>query len=112
MKGVVMTDRLRVHKIELGPFSPLAQARLEIMGLAHVPELATQCMLGGPTPPEMEEENARRLKERRRRELAIIEKHGVADEYLKPLLEEEKRLETKLVGVREQITELQVIQKK
>jgi len=102
-----------MQKITLqpSPFSPSEAARLEIISLASAPELQTNTMIGGPTPAAMKAENERKDEERRRRRLEIIAKHGVADEYLKPLYEEERRLSEELKKVRTEIKALEKIKK-
>lgn len=102
-----MADRIKPVTIKLDPLPPEACARLEIMGLASVSELQTQSMLGGPTPPEMQEENERRRLEYRRRKLAIIKKYDVVELYLNPLLLEERRLKSELLRIQEEIAALQ-----
>ena len=87
--------------------TPSQQAHLEILALASKPELKKNSVIGGPTPAEMQAENARKLAEHRRQRLAIIARHGVFDEYLAPLREAEKRLASKLAGVRQDITDLE-----
>lgn len=69
-------------------------------------------MLGVPMTAEMKQENERRESEFRRRKLAIIQKYGVAKEYLKPLLEVEVRLKVELSAVQQEISDLRAIQVK
>lgn len=89
--------------------TPAEQAELEIMELASKPELQRNFVIGGPTPPDMVAENKRRNAEFQRQRLAIIAKYGVADEYLKPLYEEKKRLSKKLKDVRKEIAGLEAL---
>lgn len=93
------------------PFTAGELAHLEISRLATVPELQRQLILCGPTPPEMEEEDERRRIAYQRCKLVIIEKHGVADAYLKPLLAEEEQLLVALNQLQQEIAALQAIQK-
>lgn len=93
-------------------FTASERARLEIQALADDPGLTSNYMLGGPMTPEMKQENERRESEFRRRKLAIIQKYGVAKEYLKPLLEVEVRLKVELSAVQREISDLRAIQAK
>jgi hypothetical protein len=89
---------------------PVEAARLEILGLSSDREFHENFMIGGTTPPEILEENARKCKKRRERVLSIIKKHGVAEAFLVPLLAEEQRLTAELLHVQKEIAELRNIQ--
>jgi hypothetical protein len=102
----------KVIRYKFPSFDPVTQAKLEIMGLSSVPELCSQSMLGGPTPPEMEEENERRAAEYTKRKLAIINKYEVAEAFLQPLLAREAQLQTELTEIQSSIADLRALQGK
>jgi hypothetical protein len=102
-----MKDEFIVLKrIKLPDFPPETKARLEIGRLASNPDLQSVRKLGGPTPPEVLEEQRRREVEFQRRKLAIIKKYDVAPEYLTPLLKKEARLKSELSKTQEEIAAL------
>lgn len=107
----IRTTARRPRKIIL-KFTASQRARLELQALANDPALVSNYMLGVPMTAEMKQENERRESEFRRRKLAIIQKYGVAKEYLKPLLEVEVRLKVELSAVQQEISDLRAIQVK
>jgi uncharacterized protein YydD (DUF2326 family) len=90
-------------------FSPSETARLELIALTSRQEFCRGGVFGSHMPSEMIEENKRKDQAYRAARLEIIKKHGVAEEYLKPLLEEEKRLQGELARVQREIAELRHI---
>jgi len=92
-------------------FTPFEKAQFEIICLDHEPALRQESVIGGPMPPEMQEENNRKREEYQKRKLAIIEKHGVAAEYLEPLLQEEQLLLNKLLSLQQKIAQLRALVK-
>lgn len=84
-------------------FSPSDKARFAISSLASDPELTRNYMLGEPPTPEMVAENERRNELYLERYVAIIKKHGVQEEYLKPLIERRNRLWSELVKINQDI---------
>lgn len=90
-------------------FSPSETARLELIALTSRQEFCRGGVCGGHMPPEMIEENKQKDHAYHAARLEIIKKHGVAEEYLKPLLEEERRLQGELARVQTEIAELRHI---
>lgn len=86
---------------------PSFQAKMEIDRLFTDRDLQKIIVLG-PRKLTAEEhaENRRRSAERQRRRIAIIKKYGVVQEYLEPLLAEERRLSSLLSEVRQEIAAL------
>ena len=95
--------------ISIPDSTPSQKAHLELLALATDPELQADSVIGGPTPASMHEENKRREVRYRERRLEIIGRHGVVDEYLEPLLEEEQQLEAQLLEKRRDIAALKAL---
>jgi len=97
-----MTEALNPH------VSAITAAYLEILCLRAHEDLALYLPLSSYelTPREQEERRAR-LAALRRRELEILKKHGVIDQYLDPLRERNARLEAELAEVKRSIVEFE-----
>lgn len=98
--------RPSIRLITLLPPSPSEACELELSALASHPDYQTECVFGGPMPKAMIERNEHILIAYRSARAKIIAKYGVFDEYLQPLLEEERSLSTKLAETRKEIAEL------
>lgn len=91
-------------------FSPSQRAQLLISQLASDPDLMQTFVVGpGRLTPEEKNENRRRRALYREKRLAIIKECGVAQEYLRPLLEEEASMRAALTKLQQDIADLRAI---
>ncbi len=91
---------------------PSDAADLEI-GLLHSrPEFQSECVFGCAMPADMIERNKQKQLAFRKARAEIIAKHGVFDEYMVPLLEEEARLLSELDATRSEIETLRMLRSK
>lgn len=89
--------------IHLPELSPSDACDLELSALSSRKEFQTEVVFGGPMPAKMIEENTRKRAAFRKARAKVIAKHGVFDEYLQPLLADEKRLKGELEEIRDEI---------
>lgn len=93
-------------------WAPNELAYLEIQELSSRNDLNLNHRFGGRLTPEEVAENKRIVNRRLREKLKIIAKHGVFDEYLKPLQAQHHHLCEELERVHLQIAALEMLRKK
>ncbi len=89
--------------IRLPALSPSEACDLELSALSSRKEFQTDVVFGGPMPAKLVEENNKKRAAFRKARAKIIAKHGVFDEYLQPLLADEKRLKGELAEIQDEI---------
>lgn len=103
-------DRLPTKTVRFDlKIPPETKAKIAIGQLSSDPRFRTKCMIPGPTPPEMLEENKRIDERRRQEEHKIIAQYGVFDAYLEPLRAKEARLQAELDDVRRDIAGIEAL---